>query len=583
MPQSHSPASRWVNRIEVGVEQWGVSFIALLVALMGVVNVLSALSPALHARLRVLDRFMVLEVRTGSRLAVTLAGFALLLLSRSLWRHKYAAWVLTLGVLILSALGHLLKGLDYEEAGLAAVLALLLWLLRHRFHARSDPPSVRQGIQVLLSAFLFTLVYGTLGFYLLDRHFHTQFDLPTALVQTVRMFVQFTPPGPGPVTHFGRYFLDSIYVVAVTTFGYSLWMLLRPVVLRAPATPAERARAADIVATQGRTPLARLALLNDKAYFFTPGGSVVAFSLQGRVALALGDPIGPPADLADAIRAFQAFCAHNDWLAAFYQTLPETLEAYTAAGFNALKIGQEALVDLATFSLEGRANKEFRNVKNRFSRLGHTAVFHPPPLDHALLEALRAVSDEWLSTRGMAELRFSLGWFDDDYLRQSPVMVIRTAEGRISAFASLIPGLPPQGVSVDLMRHRRRTESGTMDFLFVSLLEWAKGMGYAVFDLGLSALAGVGEHSDDPVIERALRSLYRNLARFYNYQGLHAFKAKFRPRWEPRYLIYPQPLDLPAVALAVVRAHVGTWRALLPAWRHPPTADIIPTIEERPS
>jgi phosphatidylglycerol lysyltransferase len=580
MPEPYSPKLRWQSRFEAWVERWGVSLIAWLVALMGVVNVFSALSPALHERLRLLDRFMILEVRAGSRLAVTLAGFALLMVAVNLRRHKYAAWLLTMGLLILSAVGHLFKGLDYEEASLALALAAILWWMRSRFHARSDPPSVQQGIKVLLASALFTLLYGTVGFYLLAHHFHTRFDLLTALEQTVQMLIQLSPPTALPVTHFGRYFLDSIYVIAVVTLGYSLAMILRPVVIREPAAPAERARAAAIVAAHGRTPLARLALLPDKAYFFTPGGSVIAFTLKGRVALALGDPIGPSTDLADAVRAFQAYCARNDWIAAFYQTLPATRDLYEAAGLSALTIGQEALVDLSTFSLEGRANKEFRNVKNRFARLGHTATLVPPPLEASLLEALRAVSDEWLSTRGMTELRFSLGWFDEDYLRQCPVMVIRTAEGRISAFASLILDLPPGGVSVDLMRHRRATESGTMDFLFVSLLEWAKTAGYTVFDLGLSALVGVGEHSDDPAIERAMRYLYHSLTRFYNYQGLHAFKAKFHPRWEPRYLMYPQPLTLPAVALAIVQAHVGTWRALLPEWRRPPGPASTPATEE---
>ena len=583
MAQFHTLIVRWRARLERWVERWGVTFIALLVALMGILNVVSALSPALHERLRLLDRFMILEVRVGSRLAVTLAGFALIMVADNLRRHKYVAWLLTLGLLLFSALGHLLKGLDYEEAGVAIALAAILWQMRSRFHARSDPPSVRQGIRVLLGALLFTLAYGTLGFYLLAHHFHTQFNVLTALQQTIFMLTQLSPPRAFPVTHFGRYFLDSIYVIAVVTLGYSLGMILRPVVIHEPATPAERARAAEIVAAHARTPLARLALLRDKAYFFTPGGSVVAFALKGRVALALGDPIGPSADLADAIHAFQAYCARNDWIMAFYQTLPDTKNFYEAAGLSALTIGQEALVDLSAFSLEGRANKEFRNVKNRFARLGYTAILHQPPLDASLLEALRVVSDEWLSTRGMSELRFSLGWFDEEYLRQSPVMVIRNAEGRISAFANLILDLPPHGVSVDLMRHRRITESGTMDFLFVALLEWAKAEGYTVFDLGLSALVGVGEHSDDPTIERAMRYLHHGLTRFYNYQGLHAFKAKFRPRWEPRYLIYPQSLALPAVALAVVQAHVGTWRALLPPWRHISATESTATVRKNTS
>jgi len=558
---------RFEQRAALWIGLYGPPFMAVLIMLMGVVNVLSALSPALHERLHVLERYVILEVRFGSRLAVTLAGFALLLLGRGLWRHKQVAWFLTLVLLLLSAASHLLKGLDIEEALLAMILALLMVVMRPHFRARSDPPSVRQGLRVLVWAFAFTLAYGTLGFYLLDRHFHVRFDLLSALRQTVVMFTQFTDPGLQPITRFGRYFADSIYAVAMATMGYGFLMLLRPVVIREPATPAERQRASAIVEAHGRTPLARFALFEDKAYVFTPGGSLIAFSLNGRVALALGDPIGPSEDARAAIVAFREHCLRNDWQPAFYQIRPDFLDHYRELGFDVLCIGEEAIVDLATFTLEGPAGKDFRNVRNRMVRLGHQAEFHAPPHSNAFIEELRLVSDEWLDTRGSGELRFSMGWFHEDYLQQTPVMVIRTPEGVISAFANLILVKQGHEVGVDLMRHRRRIQNGTMEFLFINLFEWARGNGYAAFNLGLSALSGSDQHSSDAAVEQALRYLYQSLSRFYNYKGLHAFKAKFNPRWEPRFLAYPGALSLPAVGLALVQAHVGRLQAFLPSWR----------------
>jgi phosphatidylglycerol lysyltransferase len=170
---------------------------------------------------------------------------------------------------------------------------------------------------------------------------------------------------------------------------------------------------------------------------------------------------------------------------------------------------------------------------------------------------LRIISDEWLDMMNGSELRFSLGWFEDNYIRGSTVATAYTPEGQISAFMNMIPEYQRSEVALDLMRRRHVIENGTMDFLFSSIFDWAKKKGYATFSLGLSALSGIGEKTDDPTTEKALRYIYENVSRFYNFKGLHSFKDKYHPRWEERYLIYPGTASLPAVATALVRAHSG--------------------------
>ena len=539
------------------LELWSVRAVALLTALMGLLNMLSAVIPAMGNRLALLRQISPLEVRAGSRLTAALAAFALFLLASNLWRRKRAAWLFALVVLGISAITDLLKGLDFEETGVALALAILLIMLRAHFHARSDMPSIRQGVGVLVSALAFTVVYGMVGFYLLDRHFRIPFSLAAAFRQTVVMFTQFYDPGLEPVTGFGRYFANSIYVVSIVTVGYALLMLARPVLVRNPATPAEREKAKRIVEAQGCSWLARFALFSDKSYYFSPGGSVVAFVVKGRVALVLGEPIGPAEDLPSALSGFRLHCARNDWEMALYLAPPEHLEICRAPGFSALCVGQEAVVDLAAFSLMGKAGKDLRSPFNRLTKLGYRAELHAPPLDDGLLGQLREISDEWLSFMRGRERRFATGWFDDDYLRHGPVMVVYDSVGQISAFANVVPEYRRNEVAVDLMRRREVVENGTMDFLFVSLLEWAKQQGYAEFSLGLSALSGIGEHSDDPVIERALRYIFQHVNQFYNFKGLHAFKDKFHPQWRPRYLVYHGPASLPLIATALVRADSG--------------------------
>ncbi|HOS92272.1 MAG TPA: flippase-like domain-containing protein, partial [Armatimonadota bacterium] len=551
MPWARGPA-------RAAAEPAGLQAIATLTAAMGVLNVVSAVTPSLRGRLLQLSEVMPLQVAYAGHLAAGLAGFALLAVSGGLRRRKRAAWVIATTVLCASVASHLVKGLDYEEAALSTGLIVWLVAARRHFHAASDPRTVRQALAIVAAAVAFTVFYGATGFYLHDRHYAVDYGLRDAIVQTLVMFSSFRDPGIEPVTHFGRYFADSIYTVAAVTLGYGLLACLRPAVLRRPATPEERERARRIVEAEGRSSLAPFALLPDKAYRFSPGGSVTAYTVKGRVAVALGDPIGPPRDARAAIADFVAQCSLHDWVPAYYQTLPTYLDLYAAAGLRALCIGHEAIVRLSSFTLDGKPGRALRTPVNRLTRLGYETRLHEPPLDDDLLAELRRVSDDWLALKHGREKGFSLGWFDEDYIGACPVLAVHAPDGHIRAFANIISEYQLNEVTIDLMRHDAAAERGTMDLLFVRLMEWAKGRGYDGFNLGLAPLAGIGDEPQDPLVEKALRFVYEHVTRFYNFRGLYDYKDKFHPEWSPRYLIYPATEHLLAIGTAIVRASSGT-------------------------
>jgi phosphatidylglycerol lysyltransferase len=254
---------------------------------------------------------------------------------------------------------------------------------------------------------------------------------------------------------------------------------------------------------------------------------------------------------------YSSFCAANDWLPAFYQTQPDTLQAYHAAGLQSLCIGHEGIVDLAHFTLAGGENKNIRTAVNRMERLGYATEVVEPPIPEEILHALRQISDDWLTLVHGTEKRFSLGWFNDAYIGNGRVILVRSQAGEITAFGNIVPEYQRNEVTIDLMRYRPGGEKGTMDFLVARLLDWAKEKGYATFNLGLSALSGVGESPEDPIVERAFHYVYEHIDQFYKFKGLHAFKEKFHPIWSPRYLIYPGAASLPQVTLALIRADSG--------------------------
>ena len=535
---------------------WAVRVPAILTALMGLLNLWSTVTPSLPDRVRLMWDVLPFDVRRGSHLAAALAGFALILLSVNLWRRKQTAWGLAIGALIVSIFAHGLKGLDWEEAACALGLIVWLWLARRQFHARSDAPSVWQGARVLALAFVFTLLYGTLGFYLLDREFKVDFGAGAALSQTVAMFTSFSNPGLEPITRFGRFFGNSIYFIAAATFGYALLMLARPLVLRADkGADLERARA--IIEAHGRTALAFCALLGDKLFWFSPGGSLVQYALVGRVAVALGDPIGPPDDAAASVRGFVEMCARNDWRPAWYEIYDDLLTEHRATGMTILRIAHEAIIDVQTFNIAGGSNKNMRNAISALKKKGCIARVHAAPQSDEFLEQLRTVSDEWLAMMNGSEKSFSLGWFDDDAMRSCPIMALHDPDGEVLAFANIVSEYHLNESTIDLMRRREEIPRGTMEMLFVSLFEWAKAEGFDTFNLGPSPFAGVGEHSEDPATEKAIHFIYEHMNGFYNFKGLHAFKEKFHPSWRPLYLAYGGKGGLPVVAMAVVRADSG--------------------------
>jgi phosphatidylglycerol lysyltransferase len=176
---------------------------------------------------------------------------------------------------------------------------------------------------------------------------------------------------------------------------------------------------------------------------------------------------------------------------------------------------------------------------------GEFAILSPQEVS-ARLDELQAVSDQWLAAKRTREKRFSIGAFDPEYLRRLPIAVVRR-EGRLVAFANLWLGGAREELSIDLMRHADDAPPGVMDYLFAELMLWGKTQGYRWFSLGMAPLSGLETHRFAPVWNRAGALLFRFGENFYNFQGLRAFKEKFDPVWEPRYLAAPRGLALPFI------------------------------------
>ncbi len=270
------------------------------------------------------------------------------------------------------------------------------------------------------------------------------------------------------------------------------------------------------------------------------------YGVAGRSWVALGDPIGPPDEHDELVWRFRELSDRHGGWTVFYQVADQGLPLYLDLGLTLLKLGEEARVPLATFSMDGRSRKALRHGVKHLADHGWTFAVLPADAVPPLLPELRAVSEAWLAEKHTREKGFSLGFFQPDYIARGPIAVVQR-EGALVAFANLWLGAERHELSLDLMRHRPDAPNGIMDFLFVNLMLWGKAQGFAWFDLGMAPLSGLEPHELGPLWNRVGALVFRYGEHFYNFQGLRQYKEKFAPEWRPKYLAAPGGFALPRV------------------------------------
>ncbi|MFN8543628.1 MAG: bifunctional lysylphosphatidylglycerol flippase/synthetase MprF [Candidatus Binatia bacterium] len=532
----HEVVQRRAQMLSVGrtVGRWAPGVLPEALAattfLGGVILLASGATPVPHGRLAWLRDLLPLPVVETSHFLGSVAGIGLLLLARGLQLRLDAAYGLTSMLLGAGAVFSLLKGFDWEEAlVLTAMLAALLPCRRH-FYRRAallDEPFSGPWITAVA-----LVVLGVIWLLLLSfRHIEYASDL----------WWQFELQAQAP-----RALRAAVGVVgALVAFGGA--RLLRP----APPDPtppsAEEVAAVRRLVAAAPDSSAHLALLGDKTFFFSPArDAFVMYAVEGRSWVAMGDPVGAPGAARELAWQFHELADRHAGWTVFYQVGTDNLPLYLDLGLSLAKLGEDARVDLAAFTLTGSAHKGLRQAHHRLEREGCTLEVVPPPDVPVLLPELRAISDGWLAGKRTHEKAFSLGAFDERYLSLLPVAIVRHA-GRVVAFANLWRTAAREELSVDLMRHRPDAPPGLMDYLFVELMLRAQAEGYRWFDLGMAPLSGFEARALAPLWTRLGAFVFRHGEHFYNFRGLRQYKAKFDPVWTPRYLASPGGLVLPRV------------------------------------
>lgn len=535
-----------------------------LLAAAGLVDVVLAAVPAHALRLG----WDAVPAYGWQRYALTAAGVACLALAPAVARGRREARWAGLAAASASALIAVVHDADVA-AFIPSAAAILGLAATGPLPGRADPLLARRALQTLVVGEAAVFLYAAVGLYLLDANFREATSVAASLGEALRMLFLLPPAAIRPATEHGMWFLDSVRWLSALVLGAACLRALAPSLARARRRE-ERARVDALLRRWATSSLAPFQLLDDKHWCFSPDGDAfVGYALSGSTAVALGGPIGAPRARAAALRAFLQLCDRQGWQPALHQLDEHEARDAREAGLQLVKIGEEAIVDVDRFALTGGTMKPIRKAVNRAEREGLTVAELEPPLAHETLQELREVSDAWLSSSGHRERGFTLGRFDGDVLRAQPVVLVRDGAGRAVAFANIVPSYRGTIGNFDLMRRVPDAPRGAMELLFVALIERFRALGLSGMSLGLAPLAGA---TDDGLVGRAL-GVVRDRSGFLNFAGLEEFKAKWRPRWEPRYFACGGAGELPRSAAATALAGERPGRG--------PTADAVARIARR--
>jgi len=530
---------------------------AILLFLLGIINIISVLTPAIASRLENLQHFLPLNIINGSNYFVLIAGFFLLITAAFMLKGLRSAWWFAVTLSIISVLGNLSKAVDYEEATVALFVLITLLATRKEYYVKNNPKLRYVGFQTALLSISAVLIYGILGFYFLDKK---HFDIDFNWIQSIRYtFLNYFFIGSSdliPADPFAKYFLLSINISGLFSIAFLLYTLIWPYVSVQKSLPGDNENAKALIEKIGCSPQDYFKTYRDKMIFLLPEkNAFIAYRISGNFAVVLEDPVAPDSKTQiECILLFDQFCYENGLKSIFYRVPEESLTLYKESGKKAMFMGQEAIVHLDTFTLEGKTNKTFRQAIHKFSELGYKVTIHTPPVKDGLLQKIKSVSDEWLSETGRKEIIFSQGMFIWEELKQQTILTVENPEEKIEAFLNLIPDYKKGEATYDLVRKTKDAPNRIMEFLMVELFHYLKTEGYKTVNLGFAPMSGIGD--THAFTQKSMRFAYEKIRSFSHFRGLRDFKDKFSPEWNNKYLIYSNDYDLlqlPVVLSKVIK------------------------------
>ncbi|MGW4381720.1 phosphatidylglycerol lysyltransferase domain-containing protein [Kitasatospora sp. NPDC004531] len=552
-----SPA-RWRRRAAASTV-WYLRLVALL-------NLVAVLSVPFRNQVQ---RHNEGQFFTPYLVTVGLTSVALsLFLAVAMRRRKRAAWIFNtvsagltfVGFLVLMAWGQHFADHPWNwfSVVLTGLFVVALLASRREFTSKGDRSNPKTAVAAGIGGVLLGGLIGSVLVQLTNSIGGADFG--TRFSYSVHRMITLTPSAK---------VADVISVptwvnAAINAMSAVLFLAVVYVAFRSPRgeelqTDEDERKLRELLDKQGeRDSLGYFALRRDKAVVFSPSGkAAVAYRVVGGVTLASGDPIGDPEAWPGAIDAWLAEAREHAWVPAVMGASEEAGVIYARHGLDALELGDEAIVELDEFSLDGRAMRVVRQAYNRVKRAGYTVrIRRHEDIPETEMAELVAKADHWRD--GATERGFSmaLGRLGDPGDGRCVMLECFDGDGELRALLSFVPW-GAHGLSLDLMRRDRDSENGLMEFMVIELLQRAKEVELERVSLNFAMFRSVFERGSKlgagPVL-RLWRSVLGFFSRWWQIESLYRANAKYRPIWEPRYLLFEKSSEIPRIGIASARA-----------------------------
>lgn len=518
---------------------------AIAVVAIAVVNLVGAVLPRTTLELDQINSAVGLRAAFAARSGLALLGCVALVLARGVRSGNRSAWVLAIVVGMLSVVSQVLRDATIMSAAIC-VLAVVVLLVDWSSYRVPASLKVRR---MVIPAGLAAITVATVG---LVEDLNGLPELsPSGWASLVTRGVLFLPTGVQPTTAAATAYLDSLRIV-----GALIWISLIAAFLGfarpGRSNSRRRAESLQILNDHGKHSSVPLAALPGNDLLQIDDSTVVGGRLVLGSFVAIGGPISDK-DEFQAMSSFVDACERWGVVPAVVDAATPTAQAADQLGLTTLKIGEEAFIDLADFSLAGKRRSNVRHSASRAERDGVSIVHYTSETRTDSIDSeLRQISDAWLANKHGPELGFTLGSLDLDRIDDEEVFVALGASGSAIAFVTWLPYDRSTGAVLDLMRRSDSVPPGIMELLISRSFVELRELDYSTASLGGVPLASTSERQGK--LEHAMAWMYDHGGSVYEAKSLFAFKRKFDPRWEPMYLVYPSGAGLPRLMTAIGRA-----------------------------
>lgn len=511
----------------------------VLVFISGVILLVNEVAPEIANNVEIVKKVSRFSIINPIDKMSIILGFLLIAVSRLLIYKSKNIYKLTLVFVFIASITTIMRDAEYSRTIYLIIVAIILWVSKKEFY--------RECIIMRWGGFLQDILI-LLGFQIL--YLYTIYSNLSGKVNNINL-------SNYKIQQIHNYGIE-ILILSIIGFLIAIIVLLTIYYTNRrnnfPKVKLEdcEEEVNNILQKFEGSSVIHFIYLNDKLVYLNKDKDVlIQYQIYANKIVILGNPVGNEEKIFDTIQELYDLADKYGYIPVFC-SIDESLIPYLhETGYEFMKLGEEARVDLESFTLEGRKMKSVRNALSRVEKENYHFEIVKPPFSKEFLEEVKSVSDEWLGDR--KEKGFSVGFFDEEYLSREPIAIVKNDHKEIKGFTNLMPMYDnDQTLSIDLMRFSHDTCNGIMDFIFVNLFKWGQENGYKEFNMGMAPLSNVGRSKYSFLREKIALQVYLHGQHFYSFKGLKKFKEKYCESWGGRYMAYKKRTSLITTMIQVI-------------------------------